>query len=473
MLKLYNTLNKKVEEFQPLTKGFVGMYSCGPTVYDYVHIGNLRAYVFVDLLKRYLKFSGYEVRHVMNITDVDDKTIKRSQSQGKSLKEFTEFYYQEFLKNIESMNIVPADILPKATDHINLMVKMIEALKDKGYAYALDGSTYYSIEKFHNYGQLAGLDKVDSKNMQTEKSDEYTKESVRDFALWKGWDKVDGDVFWETPLGKGRPGWHIECSAMSTKYLGDSFDIHCGGVDLIFPHHTNEIAQTEAVTGEPFVKYWLHNEHLLVESEKMSKSLNNFITLQDLINEGVNPLMVRILLLKTQYRQRLNFTKKGLEEVKAIADRIVRAIRSLELASAEKNKLNVNEFIKANEAAFRGGMDNDLNISEGFAAFFQVIDFIDKNKDVLTKENAKDLSTYIHKLDSVFGFIESIYVQYKNKLDAVTKDTKYMDLVKRREKARKNKNFEESDNIREIMIKDGVTVKDTATEQVLDIKDIF
>jgi cysteinyl-tRNA synthetase len=473
MLKVYNTLTKEIQEFQPMAKGQVKMYSCGPTVYDYVHIGNIRAYIFVDLLKRYLTFSGYAVKHVMNITDVDDKTIKRSQIQGKSLKEFTEFYYKEFLKNIESVNIIPAEIMPKATDHIQEMVEMIENLKEKGLAYEKDGSTYYPIGKFENYGKLAGIEKVDVEDMQTEKSDEYSKEDVRDFALWKAYDTIDGDVFWETALGKGRPGWHIECSAMSTKYLGNSFDIHCGGVDLIFPHHTNEIAQTEGATGQSFVKYWLHNEHLLVEGEKMSKSLNNFITLQQLIDEGVNPLLLRILFLKTHYRQKSNFTRNGLLEVKSIVERIVRTIRALEKADAVQETINVDEILKPNEETFRNALDNDLNISEGFATLFQIIDFIEKNSYALTREDGKKLREYLCKLDNVLGFIQKLYFQYQEKLNAVYANKEIMTLVGNREKVRNEKNFAESDNIRNVLFAKGISLKDTPNGVILDLVNIF
>ena len=473
MLKLFNTLTKTVEPFIPLHEGKVGMYSCGPTVYDYVHIGNIRAYIFVDLLKRYLLFSGYKLTHVMNITDVDDKTIKRSQSLGKSLRDFTEFYYEEFLKNLESVNILPADILPKATDHVSEMTKMIEELKEKGFAYSLDGSTYYSIEKFQNYGQLAGLDHVETMNMQTEKSDEYSKESVRDFALWKGWDSADGDVFWETTLGKGRPGWHIECSAMSTKYLGNSFDIHCGGVDLIFPHHTNEIAQTEAATNEPFVKYWLHNEHLLVEGEKMSKSLNNFITLQQLIDEGVNPILVRILLQKTHYRQRLNFTRKGLSEVASMADRIVRAVHILNQSASSNQSLDIDNFIKSNLEAFTLAMDDDLNISEAYSVLFSVIEFIEKNRDQITNELASKLKAHLDHLDEVFGFINKLYSIYTEKLELVNESTEVLNLLQKRGEYRAGKNYEKADEVRKELALKNVIVKDTPTGTTIDLITIF
>jgi len=324
VLQLFNTLTRNKELFTPLVKGNVGMYTCGPTVYNYVHIGNLRAYVAQDLLKRYLNYKGFKVKHVMNFTDVDDKTIRDSQKEHKSLTEFTRFYEQEYLKDIKALHILPADIMPRATEHISEMVKLIIDLEKNKHTYEKDGSIYFKIASFKGYGKLANLDAQLLKDNADGRfsQDEYEKENARDFALWKSYSDEDGDVCWDTALGKGRPGWHIECSAMSTKYLGDTFDIHCGGVDLIFPHHTNEIAQTEGATKKPFVKYWVHNEHLLVDGQKMSKSLGNFYTLRDLIKKGYDPLVVRYELLSTHYRQQLNFTEGSLKQSEAALRRL-------------------------------------------------------------------------------------------------------------------------------------------------------
>ena len=298
MLKFYNTLGRKKQEFKPIKKGEVTMYTCGPTVYSYVHLGNLRAMVFYDLVRRYFKYKGYKLKHVMNITDVDDKTIRDSQKEGKSLKEFTEFYTKSFLDDLKTLNIEIAEVIPKATEEISGMVELIEILLDKGIAYKVDnGDIYFSIAKFKDYGKLALInpDKL-KKNAdgRLNNADEYDKEDARDFALWKSYDEKDGDVFWETSIGKGRPGWHIECSVMSAKYLGQPFDIHMGGVDLIFPHHTNEIAQSESAYDKKFCNYWMHNEHLIVNGEKMSKSLGNFYTLRDLLDKGYDSKAIKI-----------------------------------------------------------------------------------------------------------------------------------------------------------------------------------
>ncbi|MEM7819165.1 MAG: cysteine--tRNA ligase, partial [Candidatus Aenigmatarchaeota archaeon] len=290
VLKLFNTLTRKKEVFKPIKKNEVRMYTCGPTVYDFAHIGNFRTYVWQDILKRWLLFKGFKVKHVMNLTDIDDKTIKGAREQGISLREFTEKYIKAFFEDSKTLNLLPADVYPRATEHIREIVELIKILIEKGYAYkGEDGSIYYDISKFKDYGKLSKLKIKELKAGARVKSDSYTKEEAYDFALWKAWDPEDGEVFFETEIGKGRPGWHIECSAMSMKYLGETFDIHTGGVDLIFPHHENEIAQSEAATGKKFVNYWLHAEHLIVEGRKMSKSLGNFYTLRDLLAKGYDP----------------------------------------------------------------------------------------------------------------------------------------------------------------------------------------
>ncbi|MEM7814735.1 MAG: cysteine--tRNA ligase, partial [Candidatus Aenigmatarchaeota archaeon] len=295
MVRIFNTLTRKAEQFKPLKAPNVGMYTCGPTVYDYAHIGNLRSFVFADLLRRWLNFRGFVVKHVMNITDVDDKMIKRSQAEKVTLKQLAEKYEKLFLEDLAAMRILPPHVRCRATEHIQDMVQLVKALLDKGFAYTTDDGIYFSIAKFKGYGRLAGLDRAKAKELKPGQysriaADQYEKEEMRDFALWKFWKPDDGDVLWETPIGKGRPGWHIECSAMSMKYLGPSFDIHTGGVDLIFPHHQNEIAQSEAATGKTFVKYWVHCEHLLVEGKKMSKSLGNIYTLRDVTERGFSPV---------------------------------------------------------------------------------------------------------------------------------------------------------------------------------------
>ncbi len=310
MLRFYNTLSNRKEPFVPLYPGKVLIYTCGPTVYDYAHIGNFRSYIFEDLLRRYLKFKGYQVTQVMNITDVDDKIIRASKAAGQDIGEFTKKYISAFFEDLDALGIERAEFYPRATEHIPEMVELIKKLQQKGFTYTTDGSIYFKLSSFPSYGKLSKIDLQGIKPGARMDLDEYEKEDVRDFVLWKG--KKEGEPYWKTELGPGRPGWHIECSAMSMHYLGESFDIHAGGVDLIFPHHENEIAQSEAATSRQFVRYWLHCRHLIVEGEKMSKSKGNYYTLRDLLGKGYQPLAVRYLLLSAHYRRQLNFTKEGL-----------------------------------------------------------------------------------------------------------------------------------------------------------------
>jgi cysteinyl-tRNA synthetase len=365
-MKFYNTLTNKVEEFKEIKKGEVTLYTCGPTVYNFVHIGNLRAMLAYDLIKRYLKYKGYKVKHVMNITDVDDKTINGAKMQGKSLKDYTRFYEKAFFDDLEKLNIQRADIIPRATEEIDPMVDMINILLKKGFAYkSKNGDIYFKILNAEKYGNLANLDiekLKENADGRLDSADEYDKEDAKDFALWKMWDEDDGDVFWETEIGKGRPGWHTECCVMSKKYLGLPIDIHMGGVDLIFPHHTNEIAQAEAAYGKKFVNYWLHNEHLIVNGEKMSKSLGNFFTLKDLLEKGYEPMAIRYELLKTSYRQRLDFKEEDLPKNKEILKKFEEFLHKLDHAKGKKDEQKVKELIKGARSGFEKEMDNDLNI---------------------------------------------------------------------------------------------------------------
>jgi cysteinyl-tRNA synthetase len=312
-IHFFNTLTRQKESFTPIEEGKAKIYTCGPTVYDFAHIGNFRAFLFDDLLKRWLEYRGFEVVHVMNITDVDDKTIKGSRKRNVPLREYTDYYMKAFFEDIDTLKIERANYYPRATEHIPEMVALIKRLMERGYAYkGEDGSIYYAISKFKEYGKLSRIKVDDLKAGARVKVDEYGKEEAQDFALWKAWTQEDGEVFWDTEIGKGRPGWHIECSAMSMKYLGETFDIHCGGVDNMFPHHENEIAQSEAATGKKFVNYWLHNEHLLVEGKRMGKRFGNYYTLRDLLKMGYDPKAIRYLLILTHYRQQFNFTFEGL-----------------------------------------------------------------------------------------------------------------------------------------------------------------
>jgi cysteinyl-tRNA synthetase len=452
MLKLYNTLTRKKELFKPIKKGFVGMYSCGPTVYDFAHIGNFRAYIAADLLKRYIRFKGFRVKHVMNITDVDDKTIKNSRKQGVSLKKFTDKYIKAFFEDIETLNIDKADVYPKATETIKEMVSLVKRLLEKGIAYkGDDGSIYYNISMFKEYGKLAGVKLKEMQAKSRISHDEYDKEDTQDFALWKAWDDEDGDVFWLTDIGKGRPGWHIECSAMSSKYLGKHFDIHTGGVDLIFPHHQNEIAQSEAANNCKFVNYWFHNEHLLVENKKMSKSLGNFYTLRDLLNKGYGPRAIRYVLLSTHYREKLNFTFTGLEAAKNGIERLDNFMFNLKHIQENKDNKKIMTLIKKVENNFEKAMDDDLNIANALAVIF---DFIrDVNKEEISKKNAKEIIKFMKKIDSVLGLLKE---EKEEKLDKNIEA-----LIKKREFARKNKDYEKADKIRAELKEKGIILEDT------------
>ena len=477
MLKLFNTLTRRIEEFKSIKKGKVGLYSCGPTVYNFIHIGNYRAYIANDLLKRYLKYLGFKVKHVMNITDVDDKTIRDSQKAKKTLKEFTDFYLKFFLEDLEALNIEIPDLMPKATEHIEDMVNLIKKIEKKGYAYRVNNSVYFKISKFPNYGELAQLDKQSLKQNADKRlniKDEYEKENVNDFVLWKAWDETDGEVFWQTAIGKGRPGWHIECSAMSMKYLGEHFDIHSGGVDLIFPHHTNEIAQSEAAAGKKFVNYWLHNAHLIVNGQKMSKSQGNFYTLKDLKEKKYKPLLLRIILLKTHYRQILNFTFEEFEESRAIALRLINFLINLDYVQNKKsNNLKIDHFIESYRKNFKKAMDNDLNISRAFSVVFDLVNEINKSIALLTVRQAKKIKNFIFEIDKVFGFIEKLYNEYKSLLEEKIEDKKIRQLLKEREKARERKDFRKADFLRQKIAAQGLLIEDLKEGFLLKVKDLY
>ncbi|MFA6354900.1 MAG: cysteine--tRNA ligase [Candidatus Paceibacterota bacterium] len=390
-LTIFNTLSREKEFFKPLHNNEVGLYTCGPTVYNYAHIGALRAYVFTDLLKRYLIYSGYNVKHVMNITDVEDKIIKTIQTEKKSLKELTEFYTNKFFEDKKSLNILPASIYTKATDYIEEMVKLIEILIEKGFAYkAADGSVYFDIHKDNEYGKLSHFKLSDLKeNAEGRlKKDEYEKENAQDFALWKAWTEEDADVFWQTSLGKGRPGWHIECSAMSMKNLGESFDIHTGGVDNMFPHHENEIAQSECATGKSFAKYFMHNEHLLVDGKKMSKSAGNFYILKDLIDKGIDPIAFRMWLYTSNYSTRVNFTFETVNGTQVALERLKKAYLVL---GDDIGALNMTY-----KTRFMEYMDDNLNTAKALSLVWEIL----KNKELSSSEKKATLLDF----DKIFGF---------------------------------------------------------------------
>lgn len=453
MIRFFNTLSGNIELFEPLNPGEVRLYTCGPTVYDYAHIGNFRAYIFEDLLKRFLIYSGYRVFHVMNITDVDDKTIRNSQAMGLSLAEYTKKYIDAFFEDIKTLNILPADVYPRATEHILEMVNLIKILLAKGFAYEKEGSIYYSIARFPGYGKLSKIKPEELKLGYRVEADEYEKERAHDFALWKK--RKEGEPYWETELGAGRPGWHIECSAMSMKYLGETFDIHCGGVDNIFPHHENEIAQSEAATGKPFVRYWLHCHHLIVEGEKMSKSKGNFYTLRDLLTRGLDPMALRFLLLSTHYRKTLNFTFEGLDQAAASLARL--RDFQIELETRTFPEGETQEVVKIIEEAtkeFKEGLSDDLNISTSLSAIFSLIKKINlllqqgkiKLKDVLA------LKKWLAEIDQVLGVLPPPPKELPPEI---------MEKIKLREKARQEKNYALADRIRQELLEQGIALEDT------------
>jgi cysteinyl-tRNA synthetase len=407
-IRFYNTLTRSKDEFVPLRKGEVKMYSCGPTVYDHPHVGNLRAFLFYDLLRRYLKFRGFAVKHVMNITDVDDKTIRNSRKEGVSLRTFTEKYAKIFFEELEKMNAEKAEFYPRATEHINEMVELVKTLLEKGFAYrGTDGSIYFNIKKFPEYGMLSKIDLASLKPGARISQDEYSKEEARDFALWKAWSEDDGDVFWETEIGKGRPGWHIECSVMSAKYLGKTFDIHTGGIDLVFPHHENEIAQSEAANGQKFVNYWLHNEHVMVEGQKMSKSLGNYLTLNDLVARGHEPKSIRYALMSTHYRSKLNITDESLWAAKQAVERMNNFMDLLTETRGKENP-DIQKLIRNAEQEFESSMDDDLDIGSGLAAIFEFMKEVNKLLDAgkVGKDDAVKCANAMRRFDEVLGVMK-------------------------------------------------------------------
>jgi cysteinyl-tRNA synthetase len=455
-IRFYNTLTRQMEEFTPREAGKATIYSCGPTVYDRAHIGNFRAFLFCDLLRRYLKYRGYDVYSLMNITDVDDKTIRNAHKQGLTLREFTDRYTQAFFDDCNALNIQPASFYPRATDHVPEMISLVEKLVARGHAYEADGSYYYKVDTFPSYGEFARLDTSGMRLGERVANDEYEKEDIRDFALWKGWDEKDGDVYWNDHLAKGRPGWHLECSAMSLKYLGEDFDIHTGGIDLVFPHHQNEIAQTEGVTGKRLARYWLHNEHLLVEGAKMSKSLGNFYTLDDLTKMGWKPREIRYTLMAGHYRMQLNFTFAGLEAARAALDRLDCCVQNLRLAQGSGGIAELEAILTKHEADFQAGLDDDLNYPNALAAIFNLI------RDLNTlcaagkfgPSEAEFAEAALRRLDSVLGFLE---------LDKVEESDAEIDaLIEARNQARQSKNWAEADRIRKVLSECNIVLEDRA-----------
>lgn len=471
-LNLYNTLSRKKENFKPIKDKQVGLYTCGPTVYDYAHLGNLRTYIFEDLLKRTLIHNGYRVEHIMNITDVDDKTIKRAQQEKIPLKKLTNKYTKIFFEDSKKLNIQPADKYPKASEHIDGMVRLIKILLKKGIAYESKGDgIYFNISRFKNYGKLAHLSQGDFYLQRIGRSrhvrmDEYDRKLINDFALWKFWDKDrDGDNHWEKRgLGRGRPGWHIECSVMSKTYLGQPFDIHTGGIDLVFPHHENEIAQSEAAYNTKMVNFWLHGEHLLVDSQKMAKSRGNFITLRTLEQKGFNPLAFRYLILGTHFRQKINFTWDSLEAAQRGLAQVYGFLYNIFLENREFSKNSNKTFIKrlqAERKKFEQAVNNDLNSPKALAVMFNSINEIwaDLNSTIkISKSDLAEVEKLFLDFDKIFGLGFKKYLD-RGKKEELPKKVK--EMITKREALRRSKKFSDADEIRKEIEKKGYEVEDT------------
>lgn len=451
---IYNTLTRNLDEFQPLEAGRVKMYACGPTVHDYAHIGNFRTFIFVDLLRRYLRFKGYVVEHVMNITDIDDKTIRKSSERGVSLKAYTEEYTRYFLEDLYSLGAERPEHIVAATDHIPEMVELIERLEANHHTYVSEGSVYFRIASLESYGKLSGAKLQGNISGARVDVDEYDKEDARDFVLWKA--AKEGEPSWPTRYGEGRPGWHLECSAMSMRYLGETFDIHCGGVDLIFPHHENEIAQSEGATGKQFVRYWIHCEHLLVEGQKMSKSLGNFYTLRDLLAMGFSARAIRYLLISVPYRKQLNFT---LENLRGVENRIKRLhdfqCRLYEAKALEGTDTALAEAIASARRDFEAALDDDLNSS---AALAVVSEFETTLNRALTagslptscKQQAIEALRAFDSVLGVFGEVRSEVLEEQ-----------IQQLIAERAAAKAAKNYARADEIRQYLSERGILLEDT------------
>jgi cysteinyl-tRNA synthetase len=458
MLRFFNTLSRKVEEFQPLEAGKVRMYICGPTVWNFAHIGNFRTFVFGDVLRRYLKFKGYEMTHVFNLTDVDDRIIKEAKARNISIDEFTAPFIQYFWEDFDALGNERPEVTPRATHHIAEMIEIIQNLLDNGHAYESDGSIYYRITAFPEYGKLSKINFAGNIHGGSERidTDKYDKEDARDFALWKlvGKDEQPG---WDAPFGHGRPGWHIECSAMSMKYLGETFDIHGGGMDLQFPHHENEIAQSEGSTGKLFSKYWIHSEFLKIDDVTMSKSKGNFFTFRDLREQGYSPLAIRYLLLSVPYRKQLNFTFEGLQGAESTVERLRnfrQRVKETKTYDFGVNSVLEDRVSKAIDE-FKEAMDDDFNTAVALASIHDLVRDINsqlQTHGLLDRDKELILAT-IAQFDSVLGLWgpESIEI-----LDADIEK-----LIAERQEARRNRNFARSDEIRDLLAEQNIILEDT------------
>jgi cysteinyl-tRNA synthetase len=471
MIRFHNTLSGRVEPFEPIEPGTVKLYTCGPTVYDHSHIGNWRAYVFEDLLKRFLLFSGFKVTHIMNITDVDDKTIRGANAKGVGLEEYTRPFIEAFFRDRDTLNILPADGYPRATGSIPEMVEIVKVLLDKGFAYKREGSIYFAIAKFPGYGRLSKISLQDLRPGSRGDADEYEKESVHDFALWKA--PKEGEPVWETEIGPGRPGWHIECSAMSSKALGKTFDIHCGGVDNMFPHHENEIAQSEAANGVKFVNYWLHCHHLVVDGEKMAKSKGNFYTLGDILAKGAwDRLDVRYLLLAAHYRKGLNFTFEALDQARSARARLGGFLADLrDVAASSPEKGDVAAIIETAERGFVAGLEDDLNISESLASLFSLVRSVNPliASGQISRRQADRVLEFFGRIETVLAIepaaarLASGTVSGRSgaTAEATVLESRVQAKIEARQRARAAKDFALADAIRDELLSEGIILEDT------------
>jgi cysteinyl-tRNA synthetase len=457
MLKFHNTLSGQLEEFRPLVEGEVRMYYCGPTVWDYGHIGNFRSAIFTDILSRYLRFKGYHVMHVMNITDVEDRIIALSQKNGVTIDEYTAKYIEALWEDFDALGCARPDVIPRATRHIPEMVSLIERLEARGHAYRSDDSIYYRITSFPEYGKLSKINFAGNIAGASERvdTDKYEKEDARDFALWKVADSPD-EPAWDTRLGRGRPGWHIECSAMSMKYLGETFDIHAGGIDLVFPHHENEIAQSEGATGKTFARYWIHFEHLKVNGESMSKSKGNYYTFRDVVARGFAPVAVRYFLFSVPYRKQLNFTFDALRG----AEKSVMGLRDFR-ARLKEARVEAGANPRLQETAaralteFEAGLDDDFNTSVALAALHNLAREVNTAIDdhALREDNKRELLALLDRFNTVLNIFEDE--------QQVMLDAEIQSLIDERQEARRRRDFARGDEIRDQLAERGITLEDT------------
>ena len=451
-MKVFNSLTRQNEDLKPIADNTIRLYTCGPTVYNFAHIGNFRAYTFEDILRRVIQFNGMKIKQVMNLTDVDDKTIKGANAAGVALTDYTKTYKDAFFADLKKLNIQSAEVYPAATDHIPEMIDLVADLVKKGIAYqSEDGSVYFNVRKFPGYGKLAHIDFDHQQTGARCASDEYDKENVGDFALWKAWEESDGPVAWDSPWGKGRPGWHIECSAMSMKYLGETFDLHTGGIDNLFPHHENEIAQAEASTGKEFVKTWMHCAHLRVNGEKMSKSLGNFFTLRDLLEKGYTGREIRYVLINAHYRSGLNFAFTALDDAR-------KSLARIDACVEKATEGTVPEWAQKHLDDFTAAVNDDLNIPSAFAALFALV------RDANGKGAEGTLSVF-KRMDEVLGVI---FFENEKKTVEIPADIQAM--LDQRADARKAKNWAESDRLRDALAAAGWLVKDSKDGQTVTKK---